>query len=122
MLLTDYKPRSELVVERTEVKGPTFPVIDIHAHFGPLTLGPNYAERYDTKTEVERLKQLGVRYITNLETLWGEELDKALEKTRPYDDFILTFGSVDVSRLDDPDFPQHVEETLKSYKEKGSGA
>ena len=61
MLLTDYKPRSELVVERTEVKGPTFPVIDIHARFGPLTLRTNYAE-YDTKTEVERLKQLGALY------------------------------------------------------------
>ncbi len=119
MLLTDYRPRSELVVERTQVTGPKFPVIDAHAHFGPLTLGPNYAERFDTKAEVEKLKALGVRYITNLEVLWGEALDKVLDKIRPYDDFILTSGSVDVSRLDDPGFPEHVEETLKSFKRKG---
>lgn len=118
LLLTDYKPRSELVVERKEVTGPKFPVIDIHSHFGPLTMGPNYAERFDTKTEVEKLKSLGVIYATNLETLWGEELDKAVEKIKPYDDFILTFGSVDIGRLEEPDFAQHVEETLKSFKEK----
>lgn len=118
MMLSDYKPRSELVVQRTEVTGPKFPVIDVHAHFGPLTLGPNYANLFSTETEVRKLKELGIRYITNLEVLWGEELDKVVEKVRPYDDFILTFGSVDVSRLDEPDFHRHVEETLKSFKRK----
>lgn len=119
MLLSEFKPKSELVVERQEITKPKFPVIDIHAHFGPLTLGPDYANRFDTKTEVENLKKLGVRYVTNLETLWGAELDKAVEKIKPYDDFILTFGSVDIERLDEPDFAKHVEETLKEFKEKG---
>jgi len=119
LLLTEYKPRSELVVEREQVTGPKFPVIDIHAHFGPLTLGPDFETRFDPKVEVEKLKSLGVVYVTNLETLWGAELERVVNKIKPYDDFILTFGSVDIKRLDEPDFAQHVEETLKGYKQTG---
>lgn len=117
--LSQFYPRSELVVERQIVEKPKFPVIDVHAHFGPMLLGENYAEKYDTGEEVEKLKKLGIRGIVNLETLWGDALDKMLEKIRPYDDFIYTFGSVDVQRLDDPDFESHVVNTLKDSKEKG---
>ena len=35
LLLTEYMPRSELVVERQTVTQPKFPVIDAHTHFGP---------------------------------------------------------------------------------------
>ena len=62
-------------MEREQITGPKFPVIDIHAHFGPLTLGPDYEKRFDPKKEVEKLKSLGVVYITNLETLWGGEVN-----------------------------------------------
>ena len=75
-------------------------------------------EALDPK-EVEKLKSLGVVYITNLETLWGAELERVVNKIKPYDDFILTFGSVDILRLDEPDFADHVEETLKNYKKTG---
>jgi len=43
-----------------------------------------------------------------------------LKKTEKYnDDFVVTFGSVDVSRLDEPAFEKEVYRTLKESKEKG---
>ncbi len=119
LLLSEFKPRSELVVDRVEITEPKFPVIDIHGHFGPLVLGEGYASRYDTLEEVEKLKKLGVTHITNLETLWGEELDRLLDKVAPAGDFIITFGAVDILKLDDPDFPEYVEATLTESKAKG---
>src|ERR1700748_2054323 len=34
--LLDWKPKSQLVVKRTDVAKPKFPVIDIHNHLGEL--------------------------------------------------------------------------------------
>lgn len=119
LLLSEYKPKSELIVERTTITGPKFPVIDIHGHFGPLVLGPDYANRYDTLKEVDKLKKLGVRNITNLEVLWGDELKQLLDKVAPAGDFIITFGAVDLTRLDEPDFGDYVERTLTESKNMG---
>lgn len=119
LLLSEFQPKSELVVERQQLLGPKFPVIDMHGHFGPLVLGPNYAESYDPVEEVEKLKRLGVRNITNLEMLWGEELQKLLAKVAPAGDFIITFGGVDITRLAESNFANYVEETLTQSKALG---
>ena len=117
--LNEYRPRSELVVERKAVTKPKFPVIDMHTHFGPLVLGENYTERYDTAREVERFRAAGIKRVVNLELVWGAELDRLLEKIHPYGDFITTFSSVDVSRLDEPGFETYVLRTLTEAKGKG---
>lgn len=119
MLLQDYMPRSELVVERVEVTRPKFPVIDAHMHFGPLTNGPDFASKYDTQAEVEKLKEHGIEKVVTLEVSWGEELDRMLRKLEPHLDFFVVFASVDVSRLDEPDFEKSVRRTLEEHKAKG---
>lgn len=96
LLLSEFKPKSELVVEKQAITEAKFPVIDAHMHFGPLTNGENFAEKYDTKVEVEKLKELGIEKVVNHEVLWGDRLDRVLEKIDPYHDFIVTYGSVDV--------------------------
>ena len=48
---------------------------------------------------------------------WGGE--RVVNKIKPYDDFILTFGSVDILRLDEPDFADHVEETPSELQKTG---
>lgn len=117
--LADFVPRSELVVERVNVTKPKFPVIDTHTHFGPLVLGPNYTERYDTAREVERFKEAGIKRVVNLEVVWGEELDRLLRKIHPYEEFITTFSSVDVTKMAEPKFESYVRSTLREAKEKG---
>ena len=117
--MSEYVPKSELKVEEHILDGPAFPVFDAHAHFGELLLGQNYARLYDTGEVIAKLKRQGLVHIVNLDGFSGEKLDGMLKKTEPYNDFILTFGNVDLTRLDDPDFEGYVKRTLRESKEKG---
>jgi len=119
LYLSEYMPRSELVVEKHFVETPRFPVVDMHSHFGQILLGEDYANKYDTGEVVERLKKNGVRKTVNLDGFSGTVLDKMLKKIHPYEGFILTFGSIDVTRLDEPGFAEYVRATIRESKEKG---
>lgn len=50
--LLDWKPKSQMVVARTEITGPKFPVIDIHNHLGKLDKMEDYLQVM-TKAGVE---------------------------------------------------------------------
>lgn len=119
IFLSEYMPKSELVTEENIVLMSKFPAIDIHTHFGSLLLGESYENLYDTGEVVEKFKRLGIRKIVNLDGWWGKELDRMLQKTHPYNDFIITFGTLDISKLDDSDFDSYVRTTLQESKEKG---
>lgn len=119
MKLEEFTPQSELRVPETQIDGPKYPVYDAHAHFGKLLLGDDYASRYDTLEEVARFKSLGVKRIVNLDGFYGDDLDRMLEKTAPAGDFFRTFGSVDVTRLDEPGFESYVYKTIRDGKRKG---
>ncbi len=115
----NYIPSTELVVKKTIIKKPLFEVIDIHGHFGSLILGDDYENLYETAQIVDILKSYNIRHIINLDGFWGEKLDRVLKKTHPFNDYIITFGGVDISRLDEPDFGRYVRETLEESKKKG---
>ena len=117
--ITDYVPKSELVTEEHLIPVAKFPVIDIHSHFGSLVMGSNYADMYNTGEAVSRLKQYGFRKTVNLDGFFGAELDNMLRKIHPYEDFILTFGAVDVTRFDETGFEAYVYKTLQESKQKG---
>jgi predicted TIM-barrel fold metal-dependent hydrolase len=117
--ITDYVPKSELVTEEHLIPAAKFPVIDIHSHFGSLVMGSNYADMYNTGEAVSRLKQYGIRKTVNLDGFFGAELDNMLRKIHPYEDFILTFGAVDVTRFDETGFEAYVYKTLQESKQKG---
>jgi len=119
ILLSEYMPESELVLEEHYVSKPKFNVIDVHTHFGLIAYEDGYVDKYNTAKEVEKLKEFGVKKVVNLDGMWGVELDKMLEKTKPCEDFFITFGTVDITRLDDKDFETYVRKTLHESKEKG---
>lgn len=104
MLLRDYQPKSYLEVKSTQVPNPRFPVLDIHAHFGALVMGENYADRYDTGKAVAELRAHGVEKIVNLDLSFGAEREKMLRKLAGFEDFFINFGTVDVERFEAPDF------------------
>jgi Tat protein secretion system quality control protein TatD with DNase activity len=119
LLLSRYIPKSELIVDEHHISKPAFPVIDTHAHFGRLLLGDNYDDLYVTREVVEALKEKGVKHIVNLDGEWGSELDRMISKIHPFEEFILTFGSIDISRLDENGFEGYVRKTLQESVKKG---
>ncbi|MGE5558674.1 MAG: amidohydrolase family protein [Bacillota bacterium] len=119
IMLSQYKPRSELIVERHEVMKPRHPVIDVHTHMGSLVLGENYAQLYDTGDFIKKLDRYGVKTIVNLDGAWGGELDRMLAKTKGYEDKIITFGWINTGDIDNPAFGRNVETDLKDGFRKG---
>jgi predicted TIM-barrel fold metal-dependent hydrolase len=51
--------------------------------------------------------------------MWGTALEEAMRALAGYEDFIHTFGSIDLERLEDVDFAAHVDETFSKYKAMG---
>ena len=123
MLLKDYNPVSQLTVKRTEITKPKFPVIDAHVHIGALLMKSSsdgaIDEQNDIPGVVKGLKELGVIGIVNLKMFWGEPLTGHLKSLESHQDFIHTFASVDVSRLDEPDFASYVARLLRDFKNMG---
>lgn len=119
ILLSQYMPVSELVVEQHPKPEPYAPVFDVHTHFGRLLLGDDYDKLYDTAEVVEGLKKRGVRRIVNLDGEYGVYLSKMLQKTKGFEDFILTFGTLDLSGFEDKGFEKYVRQTLAESKEMG---
>ena len=105
-------------VEHIDVR-PPFPVIDMHAHFGPLLLGEDYESTYETRRTCEILRSLGVERIFCLELVWGEAYDRLCRKLEASDGMILPVGSVDVFRALEPGFDSVVSRTVRDLKAKG---
>ena len=110
ILLSHYTPKSELRVTAHKLTLPRFDVVDVHMHWGGWP--PNQEFAADAQAAVERLKALGVRKVVNLDGWWGGLLERTMELSAPYTDFIATYGSVDVTKLNEPDFEQYVRRTI----------
>lgn len=118
LMLMDFRPYSELVVEHHEIHRPRSKVLDVHTHLGWMAFD-GYENRYDTGETVARLKDFGVERIVNLDGLWGEGLTRMQEKTKGYEDFILTFGTVPVQDIDVPGFEGRTRKILQESKARG---
>lgn len=115
----EFHPKVELVVDAHPEALPPFPVIDMHAHFGPLLLGENYEDVFDTKESCRILRDMGIEKIFCLELVWNDQYDRLCRKLDASDGMILPVGSVDVFRALDADFDSYVYRTLRAMKEKG---
>lgn len=116
--LKDYNPTSMLSVQETKIAKPKFPVIDAHIHIGALMIARSHVP-YDVKTTVSNLKQSGISGVINLKMFWGEHLKQYLDSLKGYEDFISTFASVDVTRLEEPGFAAYADGLLKEFKSMG---
>lgn len=102
MLLTDFKPRAQLVTKTTLVNQPRFPVIDAHNHLTE-PFGGGWDER-PTPELLEVLDEAGVRAYIDLDGGWGEALLHAhLDKFKQAaPERFRIFGGVDWAR-----WPEH---------------
>ena len=116
---TPYEPaafnqrKSELVLNEHLVTSPKLPAIDAHTHFGRMWLGEDYEPRYDTARVVESLKNIGLAAAFNLDAEYDGYFDRMLRKTGEYLDYLIPFGSVDLSRFEQPDFDKYAYAAIK---------
>lgn len=117
--LSDFVPTTELVLETHQVNYPKFECIDFHTHLGRMLLGDNYASKYDTADMIKIMKEYGIKGIVNLDGENGVHFDNMRKKTNGYEDFIYTFGTVDISRFEQSDFEKYVYHTIKELCSSG---
>lgn len=97
LLLSEYLPVSELVVDRHEVWMPRLEAIDFHVHLSPSLSD----DSRDLARTVELMKEHGVTRAVTLTRAQGRELDEELDKYSQFDDFIITFSAIDVTALNE---------------------
>ncbi len=129
LYLNEYKPVSKLQVEQKPVPRTSYPVIDVHGHFGDLYL-PLYAadpaswQPASVAELVTALQNQGVRQVVNLDGFWdgflGLELEQVFAASADYADFFLNFVSVDVTRINEADFAQTVRRHLARAQRLGA--
>jgi predicted TIM-barrel fold metal-dependent hydrolase len=95
MLLTDYRPRSQLVTKTTPVEKPRFPVIDAHNHLAPM-FGYDWENRPASELLAE-LDKSDIRLYVDLDGGWGEDvLQRHLDHFKAFaPERFLVFGGVD---------------------------
>jgi len=111
--LLDWRPTSQLVVKKTQVLKPKYPVIDIHNHLGDLENTERYLEEMD-KAGVWKCVSLDGRsaddfYIEHL------KVSHAVAKDR-----FIVFFRPDFSNIDNPNFGQKEAEKLEKAVKLGS--
>ena len=113
MLLKDFLPRSCLKVDAHEITKPYRPVFDSHTHWGEMLFDSNYPDLYDTVAAIESMKSYGIMGCVNLCGFWGDKLKRMFDKIGNHRDYIHTFGSLDVSLLDEPNWETLAYQTIR---------
>jgi predicted TIM-barrel fold metal-dependent hydrolase len=119
--LDDWLPQSQLVLPSTDVPLPLVPAVDAHNHLGrwlavwddwmgldPALLvagGERAWAIADVGALIALLDEIGVEAIVNLDGLWGDELERNLDRyDRAHPDRFATFCHVDVRAIGRPGF------------------
>lgn len=128
LYLHEYRPESELVLERHDLRRPRFPAIDAHGHFASIYSDLYVHEmnmpRHDLHETVAAFKAMGIRAVVNLDGFWdgfeGMTVKGVLEALSAYPDFFITFVSVNTDAVAEPDFDQRVREHLRASRAAGA--
>jgi predicted TIM-barrel fold metal-dependent hydrolase len=115
IMLSQFHPKSELVVKQHCAPKPKFPVIDFHTHYG----NSRKKGDFDIESDVKIFDNCGIASIINLNGFWGERLDCILGFTKKYADRFITFGGVDVAKISEPDFASYASNSIREGYKKG---
>jgi len=96
LLLSQYAPRSTLVVDQHEVHRAKFPAVDAHNHLGRWLTADWPVP--DVSDLVDMLDAWNILAIVNLDGRWGDELEANLDRyDRAFPNRFFTFAQVDWS-------------------------
>jgi len=95
--LLDWKPKSQLVVHRTNITKPKYPVIDIHNHLGELE---------NTGTYLNEMDKAGIAVCVSLDGHSRDDFYKEhLKRSKSVsNDRFLVFFAPDWEKIDEPNF------------------
>ena len=95
--LTDWRPKSQLVLKETKILRPRFPVIDIHNHLGKLE---------NTRQYLEEMDKAGIWKCVSLDgNSAGDRYKEHLRVSREAGgDRFLVFFRPDFTRIDEPGY------------------
>lgn len=116
LLLRDFEPESMLVVERRTVETPMFPVVDAHVHLRGAGMDNGLC---DIARFVEGMKKHGIKHVVDLDGFYGEALRESLRVKEGYEPYITTFGTVDVSSIDEKDFEEKTRRDMLDNYDRG---
>ena len=108
--LSEWQPKTEMIVSKTAVLKPKFPVIDMHNHLRDLDMMESYLAEMD---------EAGVWMCVSLDGLSKNDFYKQhLEKVKQVsENRLLVFFAPDWERIDEPDFGEkeatRLEEAVK---------
>ena len=110
--LLDWQPKSQLVVKKTTVLKPKFPVIDIHNHLGNLE---------NTQKYLEEMDKAGVKMCVSLDGNSAKDFYK--EHLRAFQkiskDRFLVFFRPDFSKIDEQGFGNNEAKKLEAAVKMG---
>lgn len=128
MMLTDYRPRTPLVVPKNPVLRAKFPVIDMHTHVNAVyTRNPIPGEPLQG-TPVQRIDQIvswmdaiNMKRMVNLTGGFGPELDRTMKyMVNRHPGRFVTCTIPNYKKLNDPGYPQWQAEELARAKKQGA--
>ena len=121
MRLADWHPQSRLALPRTAIPLPLVPAVDAHNHLGrwlgefddwlaldPATIVAGLERPWaveDVGAAIATLDEVGIEAIVNLDGLWGDELERNLDRyDRAHPGRFLTFCHADLRSIGRPGF------------------
>jgi len=121
VLLTDFAPRSMLVVARHGVPRARFPTIDAHNHLGRW-LTSDHAWVTPTVAEIVAvMDRCNISAIVNLDGMWGDELEANLDRyDRAYPGRFFTFAHADWGLTTERDFGAGMARQLEDSVRRGA--
>jgi uncharacterized protein len=128
LLLSEFKPRSALVLEEHVPTRAKFPVIDAHNHFGyrefstiPFYYGQSGWGMPDVKKGIDLMDELNVRVAINLDGAIYDQLQLNLERYKqPYPDRFAIFTGIDWRKVDEPNFGEKQAKKIEADVQAGA--
>jgi len=119
LLLKDWNPKPMVHLAQREIPRAKFYVIDVHNHVNDA--GGIHGDDVPPADVIKAMDAANVRKIVILTGMWGEALQKVLDKmVKPYPDRFMVFAQMDWSKIDDPNFSQEMVRQLDDAVKRGA--
>ncbi len=124
LLLRDFRPRPEAVVQCTAIDRPRFEVVDAHNHLGELMPGLSFSgswPRRPISQLLDVMDEAGVRAVIDLDGQWGDKLKREIDRYQmPHPDRFAVFAGLDYSQFSQAGFGEKLYRNLREAAAAGA--